>query len=153
MLRSVVQGIKRIPDGDVLGAGGLDVNGGEFLFELEDDGAVDTTPWELKWCHRMTNSRDHTEVEDLLVAIGVASDTTVDKSRTERPRLNARTQSSPVVLEAVTTLDEKSEVIAAIKRKSSLRKSLSIRRQSWLNKSSSMSRSMSVKVTTQALAA
>ena len=58
-LKSVRQGLARVGKGDVRKAGDLSVNGGEFLF-VQREGK-----WEVPWCHRMMNSRNHTEVEDL----------------------------------------------------------------------------------------
>ena len=152
MLRSVVQGIKRIPEGDVLGAGAWDVNGGEFLFDLQeqDEGTTGMERWEsskLTWCHRMANSRDHTEVEDLLAAIGLTQDAMMTTTEpTQRPRLHTRTQSSPMVLEDFSVLQENFVKVPPIKRRFSLRKSISIRRQTWMNKTTSLSRSMSLRV-------
>ena len=57
---SVVQGLKRIPTGDVWGAGDMSLNGGEFLFTREGGEGEE---WKVDWCHRMRNTRDHTEIE------------------------------------------------------------------------------------------
>ena len=62
-LKSVRQGLARVGKGDVRKAGDLSVNGGEFLF-VQKGGMS-----EMAWCHRMINSRDHTEVKDLKVVI------------------------------------------------------------------------------------
>jgi hypothetical protein len=40
--------------------------GGEFLFAREGG------DWGVKWAHRMKTTRDHAEVEDLKVLLGVA---------------------------------------------------------------------------------
>ena len=152
MLRSVVQGVRRIPEGDVLGAGSWDVNGGEFLFDLQEQDAEipGMEKWEsskLTWYHQMLNSRDHTEVEDLLPAIGLTQDTMpLVTELTGRLRLHTRTQSSPMVLEDYSLFQKESEALTPTKRRSSLRKSISIRRQTWMSMTTSLSRSMSLRV-------
>lgn len=152
MLRSVVQGIRRIPEGDVLGAGRWDVNGGEFLFELQEPATSGETnikaeSWKLTWCHRMLNSRDHTELEDLLRTIGLASNSfTASAQLPNTQKLHMRNHSSPMILEEDSMFDEKLDAAPPVKRRTGLRNSLSIRRYSWLNKTSSFSRSMSLRV-------
>lgn len=162
MLRSVAQGMRRIPEGDVLGAGGWDVNGGEFLFEMSPKEVgglrkMEKDAWSLTWCHRMRNSRDHTELDELLPAIGLVHDVTTLTALaatvpTSPAKLHVRTQSSPMILREDSALNEKIEFNAAppIKRRTTLRRSLSIRRQSWMGQSkttpSSLSRVMSLRV-------
>ncbi|EXJ93274.1 hypothetical protein A1O1_01666 [Capronia coronata CBS 617.96] len=92
-VKSAWQVVKRVWSGDAMGGGNWEVNGGEFLFARHDGGRVCTTHdppksdlpsrrsnrrtgwasgsaihglgWEVSWCHRMLNSRDHTELVDL----------------------------------------------------------------------------------------
>lgn len=150
MFRSVVQGIRRLPQGDILAAGSWDVNGGEFLFELSGEGFDAALPdsWKLLWYHRMINSRDHTEVDDLVHVLKlperVAEDATLLKRAMPPPK---RAQSSPLILDEDSIINEKLKATVGMKRRSSLRQSLSIRRQSWMNKSSSLSRSVTLRIT------
>lgn len=148
MLRSIVQGIRRIPQGDVLAAGGWDVNGGEFLFESDHSDQLShcNYKWRLKWCHRMLNSRDHTELEELLVVLGLVQ---TAKTETSTPnsalKIHARSQSTPIFSGNSLYLDEQSYSTSG-KRRPGMRRSLSARRQSWMNKTSSFARSMSLRV-------
>lgn len=150
MLRSVWQGVRRIPEGDVLGAGSWDVNGGEFLFEH----AEQEDSWKISWCHKMTNSRDHTEVEDLVSIAGLKSES---KSDTIPPKLTQhhRTKSSPMVLEnrQPNGSTEKLDPVLQVKRQDSFRRSLSLRRQSWMGKNGGLGRVMSLRAPRQAIAA
>lgn len=150
MLRSVWQGVKRIREGDVLEAGSWDVNGGEFLFEQVDDGS----DWKISWCYKMTNSRDHTEAQDLLRAIGL---TTKPEAGAVPPRLtqHQRTKSSPMVLENLVTTNSKDKLdpLSQVKRTDSFRRSLSLRRQSWMNKNGGLGRVISLRAPRQAIAA
>lgn len=79
MVKSIVQGVRRIGAGDVTKAGGLSQNGGEFLFEVEGadfnikkldpvlktKGNAGLSRVEVTFCHRMRNTRDHTEIPQL----------------------------------------------------------------------------------------
>lgn len=58
---SVVQGLKQIPSGLATKSGPSNQNGGEFLFEASGDGLEKR----VTWCHRMENTRDHTEIPEL----------------------------------------------------------------------------------------
>ncbi|RMD43196.1 hypothetical protein DV735_g1904, partial [Chaetothyriales sp. CBS 134920] len=83
---SLVQGIKRLAVGDVRRAGNLRVNGGEFLF-WRDGGSGGSggakvnqqqpqpqyADWKIWWCHRMRNTRDHTEIDELRETMGLSS--------------------------------------------------------------------------------
>ncbi|RVX66751.1 hypothetical protein B0A52_08944 [Exophiala mesophila] len=90
-VKSAVQIVKRVGNGDALGGGYWNVNGGEFLFvqpakehsavakskskppatyvrppaQNKSSLAKDAAAWSLAWCHRMNNSRDHTELNEL----------------------------------------------------------------------------------------
>ncbi|KAJ6119198.1 hypothetical protein N7523_003478 [Penicillium sp. IBT 18751x] len=57
---SVAQTLKHVSSGLMTKAGDSSQNGGEFLFESmgEDDKQV-------TWCHRMTNTRDHSSISTL----------------------------------------------------------------------------------------
>jgi hypothetical protein len=86
-VKSAWQILKRIPKGDALSGGNWDVNGGEFLFTRLRTRSrsssrtassrsrsrsrspwskqSDDHNWQISWCHRMRNSRDHSEILDL----------------------------------------------------------------------------------------
>jgi hypothetical protein len=78
-LQSIVQGLKRLPKGDVRKAGNMDQNGGEFLF-VRREGSVGwggdywADDWRVTWCHRMRNTRDHTEASRLRIVLGIDKD-------------------------------------------------------------------------------
>ncbi|KAJ5156328.1 hypothetical protein N7492_009131 [Penicillium capsulatum] len=55
---SFVQGFKNLSNGLILKGGESRQNGGEFLFEGGEEK-------EMKWCHRMTNTRDHAGIPEL----------------------------------------------------------------------------------------
>jgi hypothetical protein len=56
---SMAQGFKQISSGLMTKAGDSSQNGGEFLFESNGDEK------QVTWCHRMTNTRDHTLIPAL----------------------------------------------------------------------------------------
>lgn len=150
MMRSVLQGIKRISQGDILAAGSWDVNGGEFLFRpnAQPSTKPQSCSWTLEWCHRMLNSRDHTEVDDLLAVLGMAPAAQQDACKPVRiTKHHVRSQSTPLPPTTDLSLDGKPPLVIDVKRRPSLRKSLSVRRRSWMNKSSFLNRSMSMRVT------
>ncbi|KAK9372137.1 AhpC/TSA antioxidant enzyme-domain-containing protein [Lipomyces chichibuensis] len=64
-VKGISQIFKRIPVGDGLKGGDIRQIGGEFLFEVQG-GVV-----EPLWCHRMRNTRDHTEVSALRRVLGL----------------------------------------------------------------------------------
>lgn len=90
-VKSAVQIVKRVGNGDALRGGYWNVNGGEFLFVQpgwerstltkskskppvthvvppdKTKSSLGNVPaaWRLAWCHRMHNSRDHTELNEL----------------------------------------------------------------------------------------
>ena len=104
--KSIFQGLKRIGEGDVTKAGGLSQNGGEFLFEVEGANLSYTSPEgnaktatgnvgmkkvQVTFCHRMQNTRDHTEVSVLAKSLLVSE----DEERSRRsPRLDRRRTTS-----------------------------------------------------------
>ncbi|KAJ5266670.1 hypothetical protein N7478_009478 [Penicillium angulare] len=57
---SIMQGLKHVSSGLVLKGGDSSQNGGEFLFETGSEG----TGKSVTWCHRMTNTRDHSGIEE-----------------------------------------------------------------------------------------
>lgn len=137
MLRSVIQGVKRMPKGDVGKAGAWDINGGEFLFESrsEDD-------WRLRWCHQMENSRDHTEVEDLISVLGLNPMPNSPASPAwpeSATKVHNRSYSSPLLTEANPSPNIQLEPQTPLKRRYSLRQKVSAKRQSWLARSTSIS--------------
>jgi AhpC/TSA antioxidant enzyme len=99
MMKSFVQTVKRFPAGDALSGGDMRVNGGEFLFEVQGNTAVGTSSQgnaglkdiSVTWCHRMTNSRNHTEVEQIRTVIGLGWEENAVKRRPEdNSRINGR---------------------------------------------------------------
>lgn len=57
--QSAVQMGQRLWHGDASSGGPISLNGGEFLYEVEGDEA------EVIWCHRMKNTQDHAEINEL----------------------------------------------------------------------------------------
>lgn len=97
-VKSALQIVRRVGNGDATGGGDWNVNGGEFLFlqprvdvtetkstspsrlpgrraqssnrstasrSVSSSSSASTLGWEISWCHRMLNSRDHTELHQL----------------------------------------------------------------------------------------
>ncbi|KAI1615221.1 hypothetical protein EDD37DRAFT_637440 [Exophiala viscosa] len=90
-VKSAWQILRRVGTGDAMSGGDLDINGGEFLFvhrsttktdhhrsglnshppafrrlvSTASSSSLSTIQWEVSWCHRMLNSRDHTELAAL----------------------------------------------------------------------------------------
>ncbi|KIW93052.1 uncharacterized protein Z519_06901 [Cladophialophora bantiana CBS 173.52] len=81
-LKSAWQIVRRVGNGDAMSGGNWDVNGGEFLFTRSASGtplmssksssptrsgsrSSQSREWQVSWCHRMLNSRDHTEIVNL----------------------------------------------------------------------------------------
>ena len=102
-LKSVVQGLKRIPTGDVWGAGEMSVVGGEFLFVREKSVCQEKyggeQDWRVRCCHRMRNTRDHTEVDDLKAVLGLGSvratgDDVLNEKYSTRPPMMRRSTTS-----------------------------------------------------------
>ncbi|PYI31135.1 hypothetical protein BP00DRAFT_344378 [Aspergillus indologenus CBS 114.80] len=54
--------LKQLPSGLALKGGDSRQNGGEFLYETSPEGGKEKR---VAWCHRMQNTRDHTEVAAL----------------------------------------------------------------------------------------
>ncbi|PHH86514.1 hypothetical protein CDD83_10122 [Cordyceps sp. RAO-2017] len=91
VLDSIGQGLRHLPSGLALRSGDHRQVGGEFLFEpldpatpLDEDGppvaraAADddkdgrpVEPKRVTWCHRMTNTRDHAEIPELMDILGL----------------------------------------------------------------------------------
>ncbi|KAK4940689.1 hypothetical protein LTR10_019199 [Elasticomyces elasticus] len=108
-VKSAWQILRRVGTGDAMSGGDLDVNGGEFLFvhrnttknnhhmsglnrhptisrrlvSTASSSSLSTIQWEVSWCHRMLNSRDHTELAGLETQVLGASSQT--GSRTTSP--------------------------------------------------------------------
>ena len=57
--RSAVQMIQRTWHGDAGSGGTVSQNGGEILYEVEGDKV------EIPWFHRMKNTQDHAEIDEL----------------------------------------------------------------------------------------
>ncbi|KAK2801971.1 hypothetical protein FQN50_007529 [Emmonsiellopsis sp. PD_5] len=68
-VKGITQGLKRMLAGDMLKSGDMQQNGGEFLFEAEitDPPTSDMKGYNVKvpWCHRMENTRGHSEISVL----------------------------------------------------------------------------------------
>lgn len=128
MLKSALQGMKRIGHGDVRAAGDWSVQGGEFLFKRQ---AQVEQEWTLTWSHRMRNSRDHTEVEQLMdiISLDVPS-----SPPTESPCFRRANK------ESVVSPDQ-----TQLGRTSSLRRSLSLRRDKFVAKAGRLARSTSLR--------
>ena len=123
MMKSIVQGVRRISAGDVTKAGDMRQNGGEFVFDVEGGEEKLNTglkTLEVTFCYRMQNTRDHTEIPTLSKVLGLAG--VDDRSRRQSPRMERRWTSGGSL--------------------GNLARSLSNRRQSWLERrhSSSWSR-------------
>lgn len=58
---SIMQGLKHLSSGLATRGGDTKRIGGEFLFETGLGGGRK----EVTWCHRMTNTRDHTGIKEL----------------------------------------------------------------------------------------
>lgn len=142
MLASIMQGVRRIPEGDVRGAGSWKTNGGEFLFEWQEQ----AEDWKLVWCHRMRNSRDHTEVDELSRIIGLGGPVSVNVSEQMNSKTTTGAQSSSVASGDDSILHEKLEKVPSSSPNTGLRRSLSVRRQSWVIKTSALRRSLSIRV-------
>ena len=79
-VKAIAQGLKWIGSGDILQSGDIKQVGGEFLFEVESrdtrlgksaSGEGVPTVVKVTWCHRMENTRDHTEIADLKMVLGM----------------------------------------------------------------------------------
>lgn len=130
VMKSIVQGLKRLPSGDIGKAGDLSVNGGEFLFSREDS----ATEWTISWSHCMLNSRDHSEIDVLRRQLrheGSLSD--------HRPT----TSSTSSTASTINTFVCKDNVCDYIP--DDMRRSLSIRNSSWSTKAGQLFRSTSVR--------
>lgn len=102
MMKSIVQGVRRIGAGDVMKAGDMRQNGGEFVLEVsgadqrsnnveiagETKGNRGLGNVQVMFCHRMQNSRDHTEIPQLARLLGVNK--ADERSRRRAPRLERR---------------------------------------------------------------
>jgi hypothetical protein len=128
-VKSIVQGIKRVGSGDAWSAGDMSLNGGEFLFVrggegVEGEGKGDGP--RVEWCHRMRNTRDHTEVEDLKAVLGLNAEAETERKETKADDLEKEKEKvvqplppAPATRRSTTT--------------SKLHRSLSQRSQSWVH--------------------
>ncbi|KAL1862228.1 hypothetical protein Plec18170_001053 [Paecilomyces lecythidis] len=81
MFQSVVQGVKRLGEGDAFRGGDMRQIGGEFIFEAsrdwrfdygdEDARAGSDVDLKVTWCHRMRNTRDHAEIRVIRRVLGL----------------------------------------------------------------------------------
>ena len=90
IIQSIIQALKRIYQGDLFKAGDIKQVGGEFLFEntsevnqTSDANSTETSDSNSRvnvtWCHRMANTRDHSEVEVIRRILGVDSSDSGEK--------------------------------------------------------------------------
>jgi len=84
MVRSIVQGVKRIGSGDALQAGDMQQVGGEFLFSSSGRLDEKKSKIEVIWCHRMKDTRDHDEVPILRKVLGLDLSDENTRSRPQR---------------------------------------------------------------------
>lgn len=128
-LESTVQGLKRLwsGEGDALLGGDMRLNGGEFLVRCDAQGRT-----EVKWCHRMGNSRGHVEVGILKVVLGLDE---TEKHEIETKPSNETDPTTSSSSSAPPHVPSKPERPGIGRRKSTvdrLRRSISNRRQSWI---------------------
>lgn len=134
VIKSVVQGVKRIPQGDAHKAGDLSINGGEYLFELQTD--HERSHWNLIWNHIMMNSRDHIEVNELAKIVGVSTE--VKNSEVGKVPITLSAPISAQAVSAAQTSRERKfrepyeEVVA--KLGASPRTPVSTKRRSWMQR-------------------
>ncbi|KAJ9268715.1 hypothetical protein DTO212C5_5133 [Paecilomyces variotii] len=90
MFQSVVQGVKRLGEGDAFRGGDMRQIGGEFIFEASRDwrfdygkqeGAGSDVDVKVTWCHRMRNTRDHAEIRVICRVLGVECDSDSEKNK------------------------------------------------------------------------
>jgi hypothetical protein len=109
-LRSFIQAVRRISEGDALKAGDMRQVGGEFLFEIKENethGFVEKgVGVDATWCHRMENTRDHSEldiIQRVLGLIGTDDEATAVGFTGKRPTDPARRRWTSVLVHAVTS--------------------------------------------------
>ena len=113
--QSVIQGIKRIGEGDVLKAGDMRQVGGEFL--LEFDGSKE----KVTWCHRMRNTRDHAEIDELKGVIGLdrPSHHNTEKSLPPQPQRRWTSSATGVLRRSMSAPRRASTFLAHPRKRSS----------------------------------
>jgi hypothetical protein len=70
-LRSIAQGLRQLPRGLALKSGNQRQVGGEFLFQNTTTDGSNGDAVSVTWCHRMKNTRDHAEVDELQEVLGL----------------------------------------------------------------------------------
>lgn len=108
-----------------------------MLFERRDG-----EKWEVGFCHRMSNTRDHAEISRVMEALGVLP----EQSTGDQPAQEAKTLPAPVAANAAAGTAPSADVIPAQEEKErptakkrwslvggagSARRSLSVRRDDW----------------------
>ncbi|PKY04593.1 hypothetical protein P168DRAFT_317647 [Aspergillus campestris IBT 28561] len=75
VIESIVQALKHVPSGLAHKGGDSKQIGGEFLFEPVEAGSTegDAAEKQVTWFHRMTTTRDHTEVPELKKVLGIST--------------------------------------------------------------------------------
>lgn len=70
-LRSIAQGLRQLPRGLALKSGNQRQVGGEFLFRSPATDGSNGDAVSVTWCHRMKNTRDHAEADELQEVLGL----------------------------------------------------------------------------------
>lgn len=75
VIESIFQALKHVPSGLAHKGGDSKQIGGEFLFEPVEEGPTEGEGAEkqVTWFHRMTTTRDHTEVPELKKILGTGT--------------------------------------------------------------------------------
>lgn len=73
VIGGIRQALKRVSAGDAHKSGDIAQVGGEFLFEKDYRESLEGKPLKVTWCHRMKNTRDHTEIPALRKIMGFDS--------------------------------------------------------------------------------
>jgi hypothetical protein len=105
VLKSFVQAVRRVCEGDAFKAGDMRQVGGEFLFEItgetrdrHDEEKHPTV--RVAWCHRMSNTRDHSEVDVIRMVLGLdseESERSLHNSSSRNPNTNNKNKPLPAI--------------------------------------------------------
>jgi hypothetical protein len=95
-IRSFFQEIRAMTRGNAFKGGDYRQVGGEFLFDTAAAPSLDaagTGEWRVSWCHRMRNTRDHSEVAKLRRVLGF-QEAAADREQPEAVREQPETVSA-----------------------------------------------------------
>jgi hypothetical protein len=94
MFQSVVQGVKRLAEGDAFRGGDMRQIGGEFIFEANlnhthgmantANGNSSDVDVKVTWCHRMRNTRDHAEIKVICRVLGLSRESEINTSEKQK---------------------------------------------------------------------